>query len=58
MVYLHGNSSCRAESLECLPLILGSGVTLFALDCAGSGRSEGKYISLGHHERDDVQARR
>ena len=56
VIYLHGNSSCRAESLECLPLILSSGATLFALDCAGSGLSEGAFISLGHYERDDVQA--
>jgi len=55
MVYLHGNASCRAEALECLPLILSSGLTLFALDFAGSGMSEGEYISLGWFEREDVQ---
>ena len=55
IVYLHGNASCRAEALECLPLILSSGISLFSLDFSGSGKSDGKYISLGWFERDDVQ---
>ena len=55
MIYLHGNASCRAEALECLPLILSAGITLFALDFSGSGMSDGKYISLGWFERDDVK---
>jgi len=56
VVYLHGNASCRAESLECLPLILSSGMTLFAFDFSGSGQSDGKYISLGWHEQEDLEA--
>lgn len=56
IVYLHGNASCRAEALECLPLVLTSGLTLFALDLSGSGQSDGEYISLGWYEREDVKA--
>eukprot|EP00512_Aurantiochytrium_limacinum_P009703 CAMPEP_0171550556 /NCGR_PEP_ID=MMETSP0960-20121227/7137_1 /TAXON_ID=87120 /ORGANISM="Aurantiochytrium limacinum, Strain ATCCMYA-1381" /LENGTH=772 /DNA_ID=CAMNT_0012099519 /DNA_START=67 /DNA_END=2384 /DNA_ORIENTATION=- len=56
VIYLHGNASCRAEALETLPLILSSGMTLFALDFAGSGHSEGDYISLGWYEREDLEA--
>lgn len=55
MVYLHGNASCRAEALECLPLVLSSGLTLFSLDLSGSGQSDGEYISLGWYEREDVK---
>ena len=55
MVYLHGNASCRAEALECLPSVLSSGISLFALDFSGSGLSDGEYISLGFYEREDVQ---
>ena len=55
IVYLHGNASCRAEALECLPLVLSSGLTLFALDLSGSGQSDGEYISLGWYEREDVK---
>lgn len=29
-------------------------VSLFCFDCAGSGLSEGEFISLGWYERDDV----
>jgi len=54
-VYLHGNSSCRAECLEALPAILGSRMTLFAFDFAGSGLSDGDYVSLGYYEREDLE---
>ncbi|GBG27369.1 Monoacylglycerol lipase ABHD12 [Hondaea fermentalgiana] len=56
VIYLHGNASCRAEALETLPHILSSGMTLFAFDFAGSGHSEGEYISLGWYEREDLEA--
>lgn len=56
VVYMHGNSSCRLEACELLPLLLGMGVTLFAFDFAGCGLSEGEYITLGYHEKDDLRA--
>mmetsp|Transcript_19673 Transcript_19673/g.9136 ORF Transcript_19673/g.9136 Transcript_19673/m.9136 type:complete len:162 (+) Transcript_19673:1-486(+) len=54
VVYLHGNCSSRLEALPCVPVLLPSNITVFALDLAGSGLSEGEYISLGWYERDDV----
>ncbi len=36
-------------------LLLPAGITVFALDFSGSGKSEGEYISLGWFERDDVK---
>ena len=56
IIYLHGNSSCRLEALDCLPVVLSQGLTLFAFDFAGSGKSDGEYISLGWYEREDVTA--
>jgi len=56
VVYMHGNSSCRLEALEPLPLILPMGVTMFAFDFAGCGMSEGDSITLGYLERDDLGA--
>ena len=55
LVYLHGNSSARFEALGVLPMLLSLGVTVFAFDCSGSGRSEGKYVSLGYYEREDLR---
>ena len=55
VIYLHGNSSCRAEALETLPAVLGSRMSLFAFDFAGSGMSEGEYVSLGFFEREDLE---
>ncbi|DBA05199.1 TPA: hypothetical protein N0F65_005049 [Lagenidium giganteum] len=56
VVYLHGNSSCRVEALSVLRTCLSIGVTVVAFDCAGCGKSDGEYISLGYFERDDVSA--
>lgn len=54
VIYLHGNSSCRLGALENLEVVLGEGMTMFALDLAGSGKSEGDWVTLGWYERDDV----
>ena len=55
VVFMHGNSSARLEGLNQLSVCLGYGLTLFAFDCAGSGKSEGNYVSLGWFERDDLR---
>lgn len=55
VVFLHGNSSSRLEALSQLPACLGTGLTLFAFDFAGSGKSEGNYVSLGWWEKEDLR---
>jgi hypothetical protein len=55
VVYLHGNSSSRAEAVGEAKYLLPMNVCLFAFDFAGCGRSEGEYISLGWYEREDVE---
>uniref|UniRef100_A0AAV1T7K2 Serine aminopeptidase S33 domain-containing protein n=1 Tax=Peronospora matthiolae TaxID=2874970 RepID=A0AAV1T7K2_9STRA len=54
IVVLHGNSSCRLGALEIVMYALPAGFTVFALDFSGSGLSEGKYVSLGYHEKTDI----
>jgi pimeloyl-ACP methyl ester carboxylesterase len=54
VVYLHGNCSSRCEAVQCLPVLLPFGITVFCLDFSGSGMSDGEYISLGFYERDDL----
>ncbi|KAJ1455417.1 Alpha/Beta hydrolase protein, partial [Pelagophyceae sp. CCMP2097] len=55
VVFMHGNSSARLEGLNQLAVCLRFGLTLFSFDCAGSGKSEGKYVSLGWWEKDDLR---
>lgn len=55
VIYLHGNASCRAEALQVISTVLATGASLFAIDFAACGHSDGEYISLGWYERDDVQ---
>lgn len=55
VVYLHGNSSSRLEGLKVAPELLKRDINIFVFDFAGCGLSEGEYISLGWHEKDDLK---
>ena len=55
VIYLHGNSSCRVEGKKMAIYLLNKGIDLFVFDFPGCGKSEGEYISLGYHEKDDVR---
>ena len=57
VIYMHGNSSSRLESLSALSLVLSLGATLLSFDFAGSGHSDGDYVTLGAFEKDDLQVR-
>jgi len=56
IVYLHGNSSSRLEAGSLVSTLILQGISLFCFDAAGCGLSEGEYVSLGWHERDDLAA--
>mmetsp|Transcript_37503 Transcript_37503/g.104247 ORF Transcript_37503/g.104247 Transcript_37503/m.104247 type:complete len:417 (-) Transcript_37503:147-1397(-) len=56
IVYLHGNSSSRLEAGSLVSTLIAQGISLFCFDAAGCGLSEGDYVSLGWHERDDLAA--
>ena len=55
VLYLHGNSSSRLEGLNNLEVLLKHNINLFVIDFPGCGLSEGEYISLGYHEKNDVK---
>ncbi|RXH99522.1 hypothetical protein DVH24_011847 [Malus domestica] len=46
---------CRADANEAAVMLLPSNITVFTLDFSGSGLSDGDYVSLGWHERDDLK---
>ncbi|KAJ9184217.1 hypothetical protein P3X46_003965 [Hevea brasiliensis] len=48
-------NGCRADANEAAVILLPSNITVFALDFSGSGLSDGEYVSLGWHERDDLK---
>mmetsp|Transcript_16651 Transcript_16651/g.47479 ORF Transcript_16651/g.47479 Transcript_16651/m.47479 type:complete len:449 (+) Transcript_16651:114-1460(+) len=56
VIYLHGNAACRIAAIDLLKHLLSSAITVFALDFTGSGLSDGEHVSLGHFEREDVEA--
>jgi len=57
VVYCHGNSGCRmeAQSSNLAYMLLYNGCSVCTFDFAGSGHSDGEYISLGWWERDDLK---
>merc|ERR1712138_327215 len=55
VVFMHANSASRVQACSYLPVALSLGATLFALDCGGSGVSDGAHVSLGWHEADDLR---
>ena len=55
VIYLHGNSSGRPEALPIVDLMIPLEISVFTFDFAGCGMSDGEYISLGWHERDDLE---
>lgn len=56
IIYLHGNSSSRQEAYSETTLVLSKGISLLAFDFSGCGKSEGKYLTLGHKEIYDLEA--
>jgi len=55
VVYLHGNSSSRLEAFPYAAMLIPDNITLFAFDMAGSGLSDGEYVSLGYYEKEDLK---
>ena len=55
VIYLHGNCSSRLEGLCLLPYLINENINLFVYDFAGCGLSDGEYISLGYHEKNDLK---
>jgi len=51
---MHGNSSARVEVIPQLSYLLSLGLAVFAFDFAGSGKSDGEFVSLGYYEREDL----
>ena len=54
VVFCHGNWGSRLDVLPIIVALLPYNITVFWFDFSGSGRSEGKYVSLGWHEKDDL----
>ena len=55
VIYLHGNSSSRLEGIKMAPELFKKNINIFVFDFPGCGLSEGEYISLGYHEKEDLR---
>lgn len=55
VIFCHGNSSCQKEIKLYLDKVLNENINIFAFDFSGCGKSEGKYISLGYYEKEDLK---
>jgi len=56
MIFMHGNAGNKLEGEFAAGSVLPHGVNLFSFDFSGCGNSEGKWVTLGWKERDDLAA--
>ena len=54
VVYCHGNCGSRQDALDVVETMIPQGMAVCAFDFAGSGISQGKYVTLGCYEQFDV----
>ncbi|KAF8061303.1 yqkD [Scenedesmus sp. PABB004] len=54
VVYCHCNSGSRRDAEEAVWHLLPCGVGVVAFDFTGSGLSDGRWVTLGAHEVDDL----
>jgi pimeloyl-ACP methyl ester carboxylesterase len=47
-------SGSRYDTLDIMKFLLPYGVSVCCMDFSGCGESEGEFVSLGHHEQNDV----
>ena len=55
VIYIHANASSRVEGINMKKYLLKNDINICAFDFEGSGYSEGEYISLGYHEKNQVR---
>jgi alpha/beta superfamily hydrolase len=56
VIYMHGNAGNKMEGLSYANQLVPHGVNLCCFDFSGCGNSEGEWVTLGHKEKDDLQA--
>jgi hypothetical protein len=54
LIYCHSNSGSRRDAEEAVVHLLPMGVGVLAFDAAGSGLSEGDWVTLGAREAEDL----
>jgi pimeloyl-ACP methyl ester carboxylesterase len=54
LIYLHGNMGSQREGRFAVPFFAPHNISVFLFDFAGSGESEGDFVSLGETESDDI----
>ena len=56
VVYLHGNSGSRMDADDMVDTFLAEKISVFSIDFAGCGMSDGDFVTLGWREREDLEA--
>jgi len=56
VIYLHGNSGSRMDADDMVDTFLAEKISVFSIDFAGCGLSDGDFVTLGWREREDLEA--
>ncbi len=54
VIYLHGNSGCRADFRHHVREVVDNCLALLTFDFSGSGLSQGEFVTLGLNESADL----
>ncbi len=55
IIYCHGNAGNKVDIVEIFDFLLWD-FNICSFDFSGAGHSEGDYVTLGYHEKDDIKA--
>jgi pimeloyl-ACP methyl ester carboxylesterase len=56
VVYCHGNAGNKIEGLLGADTLIPAGLDLLSFDFSGCGNSDGKWVTLGWKETDDLRS--
>ena len=54
VIYLHGNGGNKIEGLDYSQEFLLHGINFCCFDFAGCGNSDGKWVTHGYNEKEDL----
>ncbi|KAM3142089.1 hypothetical protein pb186bvf_005743 [Paramecium bursaria] len=56
IIYCHGYNGCQVEGIRYAQYAIQKGINFCTFDFQACGKSEGRFISFGHKEKNDIQS--
>ena len=56
IIYAHDNTGNKLDGMDYAELLLPLGINFCTFDFSGCGNSNGKYVTMGHNEKNDLKS--